>query len=263
MTTAYTVQKFLVGVVLLGTGGLLAVWTVLLTDVDKLVAATPPSVAHRSTRNYVLVATLLLGNIVILSLVKVVTRSLATCGPIYTGLLASQALLSAALVHVAFVDAWTSDATYAPYYSHLAINILSGLRLQLACLVLSWTTAGFVCAVCFDRHIAIDTNACDTSARYALRDYADEDGFGGHPVAPGAALRRRGRSPGASKRACALGHAPVTVDASVAGAASVDGDVLGGAGQHRSATSWYLATQPDAPQFYVPAGPVFAPSRRV
>lgn len=263
MTKAYTVQKFLVGIVLLGTDALLAVWTVLLNDVDKLAAATPPSGAYRSTRNYVLVATLLLVNIGFLLFLKQVTQSQATCGPVYAGLLASQALLSAAFVHVAFIDAWIGDAAYAPYYSHLAIDLLSGLRLQLACLVLSWTIAGFVCAVCFDRHIALDTNTHDTSSRYALRGFADEDGFGGHPVAPCAALRRRGRSPGALKRTGPLGHAPLTVDASVAGAAAADGDVLGGAGQQRVATAWYLATPSDAPQFYVPAGPVFAPARRV
>jgi hypothetical protein len=270
MTTAYTVQKFVVGVVLLGTAALLAVWTVLLTDFDKLVAATPPSVAYRSTRNYVLVATLLLVNIGFLALLKVVTRSHATCGPIYTGLLASHSLLSAAFVHVAFMDAWTGDATYAPYYSHLAINLLSGLRLQLACLVLSWTTAGFVCAVCFDRNISADSNNYETSSRHTLRvrsggddSFAEEDGFSGHPAAAGAALRRRGRSPATLKRACALGHGPVTVDASMAGTTAPDGDMVGGAGQQHAASAWYLATPPDGPQFYVPAGPVFAPARRV
>ena len=271
MTTAYSVQKFLGGVALLGTGALLAVWTVLLNDFDKLIAATPPPGAYRSTRNYVLVATLLIANIGFLSLLKVVTRSTATCGPIYTGLLVSQALLSAAFVHVAFMDAWIGDATYAPYYSHLAINLLSGLRLQLACFVLTWTTAGFVCAICFDRHIAPDTSNHDaTTARYAPRargggidGFTEEDGFGGHSAGPGGALRRRCRSPGASMRASALGHGPVTVDASVAGATAADGDALGGAGQQQAANAWYLAAPPDGPQFYVPAGPTFVPARRV
>jgi hypothetical protein len=270
MTTTYTVQKFIVGVVLLGTVALLAVWTVLLNDFDKIVDAASPSVTHRSTRNYVLVATLLLVNIGFLSLLKVVTRSTATCGPLYTGLQASQALLSAAFVHVAFMDAWINDATYAPYYSQLAIDLLRGLRLQIACLVLSWTTAGFVCAACFGRHIAIDTNNYDTTtARYAPRGrggvddgFTEEDGFGGHSAAPGAALRRRGRSPCALKRASALGHGHGTVDDSVAGATAVDCDALGGAGQHQDANAWYLATPLDAPKFYVPAGTVFAPARR-
>jgi|694.fasta_scaffold19622_1 hypothetical protein len=256
MTTAYAIQKFFVGVVILGTAALLAVWTVLLTDLDKLATATPPTDAYRSTRNCVLLATLLLGNIVFLSLLKAVTRTTATCGPLYTGLVASQGLLSAAFVHVSFMDAWISNATYEPYYSNLSINLLSGLRLQLACLVLSWTTAGFVCALCFERHFAPDSNNYDTAAeRYALRGrgaagdfFTEEDGFSGQPGVPGVALRRRCRSPGASMRATAHSYGPMTVDASPPAA---------------TADELYHETPRDAPQFYVPAGPVFAPARRV
>lgn len=259
MTTGYTLQKFFVGVVLLGTDALLAVWTVLLNDVDKLAAATPPSGAYRSTRNYVLVATVLLANIGFLLFLKMVTHSQATCGPFYAGLLASQALLSAAFVHVAFLDAWIGDATYAPYYSNLGMDLLSGMRLQLACMVMSWTIAGFVCAVCFDRQIPIDTNTHDTSARHALRGrgaagdfFTEEDGFGGQAGVPGGALRRRCRSPGASMHhVSAHSYGPVlNAELPTAKEMGVDWDLYKG------------ETARDAPQFYVPAGPVFAPARR-
>jgi hypothetical protein len=260
---ACCVQQFIVGTFLLVTCALLAVWTVLLNDFDKLVADTPPPGEYRSTRDFVLAAALLLGNIVFMSFVKMVTRAKATQGPLYAGLLASQVWVAAAFVHIAYWEAWANDALYAPFYGRLTFNIMSGLRLQLTCLVLSWANAGFVCAVAFDHRIGLDKTA-DAATRSAIREDFDDDSH----VVSAAALRRRGRSPCSAKRAAALGRSPL-VDLSEAEATGNDLEEAGQ--QHGGGGGWYLAAPTGsytathagaAPHFYVPAGPSFARERR-
>jgi hypothetical protein len=262
----YCLQHYIVGLVLLVTCALLAVWTVLLNDLDKLVAAdTPPSgVVYKSTRDFVLAAALLLVNILFMSFVKMVTSSNAPRGPLYTGLIASQVWVAAAFVHIAYWDSWANDTLYAPFYGRLTFNLMSGLRLQLMCLVLSWANAGFVCAIAFDRRIELDKTA-DAATRTAVRAEFDDDSH----VVLAAALRRRGRSPCSAKRAAALGRSPL-VDVS---AAEATGNELEEAGQQQGVGGggWHLAAPPGAyssghagaaPHFYVPAGPSFARDRR-
>jgi hypothetical protein len=151
----YVWQQFVVGVVLLALAALDAVWASLLTDFDALVK---PNLVYTSSRNLVLVATLLVGNIIFMSLLKVVTLTRQTQGPVYAGALSSQALVSSALVTVAFYDAWQNNALYAPYYSQLSFGVLKNYQWQLAAFTLSWATTGFVLAIAMDHKISDEKN---------------------------------------------------------------------------------------------------------
>ena len=160
--TTYTWQQFLVGCILLATAALEAVWVTLLNDFDKL---DKSGLSYTSTRNLVLVATILLGNIIFMSFLKTVTHTHTTQGPFYAGLLASQALISSALVTVAFWDAWSNDASYEQYYGKLTFGVLQSTRWQLTSFVASWACTGFVMALAFDRRINEDKN--QEAAQYA------------------------------------------------------------------------------------------------
>ena len=218
----FGLQYVFITIVILTTVAVEATWTALLSDFDSI---DKGGLVYNSTRNVVMVATILLGNIVIMSFLSDVMRVRVVQGPLYTGVLVAQAFISSALVLLACVDAWVNDAAYEPYYSQVSglrslserlltargygrlpqvtFGALKSMQLQVACLILSWISTGFICVTTFDKHQCVECFKQATDAPYPAVHADDDYGLGGQVgggSVAGNGIRRRGRSPCAATR---------------------------------------------------------------
>lgn len=147
----YSVQQLFTGLVVLSTAALLAVWTVLLSELDNLAASTPPTGTYRSTRDFIIASTFLVGNIILMAFVKAISHATSIHGPFYGGIMTMQAFLASTFSFLAFFESWSNASTYMPYYSSLTFDMLSGVRIQLTCVVLTCATVGVVISSLFDK----------------------------------------------------------------------------------------------------------------
>jgi hypothetical protein len=166
----YSVQQLFTGLVVLSTAALLAVWTVLLSELDKLASSTPSVGTYRSTRDFILAATFMVGNIILMAFVKAISHSSSIHGPFYGGIIVMQAILASTFSFLAFFEAWSNASTYMPYYSSLTFDMLSGVRLQLTCVVLTCATVGVVISSLFDK-----PPCCKSAAAAAVACDHDEN----------------------------------------------------------------------------------------